>query len=101
MDIPDSGSTQANLERLLHRSREVAISFVFIEMMTGLSSCQLIRNSRMMTELEKAWHLAYACKALEVAEAVMWRIEMVHPEFDQMMALAERLKFEVQALQTT
>jgi hypothetical protein len=101
MDLPAPESMQAYLERLALRNREVAISFVLVELTTGLSSCQQIRDSKSMTYERKAWHLAHAGKALEIAETAMWKLKMAHPEFDQMMALAERLKFEVQTLQTT
>jgi hypothetical protein len=99
MDFPDIESLQAYLDRLSHRNREIAIGFVFIELTTGLSSCELIRSSEIMTKEKKAWHLAYADKAFHVAEAAMWRIKMTHQEFDQMTATAERLRFELQALQ--
>jgi hypothetical protein len=98
MDFSDIESLQDCLDRLSHRTREVALSFVFIELTTGLSSCQLIRDSRIMTKQNKAWHLAHADNAFHVAEAAMWRIEMTHYEFDQMTAMAERLRFELQAL---
>lgn len=101
MDIPDTESMQAYLERLSLRNREVAISFVIVELTTGLSSCQQIRDNETMTCEKKAWHLAHAAKSLEIAESAMWKLKMAHPEFDQMMALAERLKFEVGALQIT
>ena len=50
MVFPDLESTQTCLDRLSHRNREVSISFVFIELTTGLSSRRLIRNSRAMTK---------------------------------------------------
>ncbi len=99
LEYPDIESLQTYLDRLSHRNREVAISFVYIELTTGLSSCQIVRNGQMMTKQKKAWHLAYADKAFHVAEAAMWKIKMTHSEFDQMTALAERLRFELQDLQ--
>jgi hypothetical protein len=98
MDFPDVQAIQIYLDALSQRNRDVAVSFVYIELQTGLSSCRLIRNSPAMTEKVKAWHLMHAQKALQVAETAMWRIKMPHPEFDQMMALTERLKFELQDL---
>lgn len=98
MDFPDMESLQSCLDRLSHRSREVAISFVFIELSTGLSSCQLIRDSQTMSKEKRAWHLAHADKAFHVAETAMWKIKMTHHEFDQMTAMAERLRFELQTL---
>jgi hypothetical protein len=44
--------------------------------------------------------LAFAGKAFHAAEAAMWKIKMTHPEFDQMTALTERLRFELETLQT-
>jgi hypothetical protein len=98
VDFPDLESMQAYLERLQKRNREVAIRFVLIQLTTGLSSCQQVRDSRTMTDEKKAWHLAHAGRALEIAESAMWKLKMAHPDFDQMMALAERLRFEVQNL---
>jgi hypothetical protein len=37
--------------------------------------------------------------ALAAAEKFMWIVKMKHPEFDQMMAQAERLKFELDRLE--
>jgi hypothetical protein len=99
MDSPDLGSIQINLERLQHRNRDVAVGFIYTELLTGLSSCRIIRNSRIIPERKKAWHFEYAKKALQDAESAMWKLRLSHPEFDQMMALAERLRFELNSLQ--
>jgi hypothetical protein len=100
MDFPDLESTQVYLELLSHRNCDVAVSFVCTELLTGLSSCMFIRGVETIPETKKAWHLASANAALQHAEAAMWRLKMSHPEFDQMMALAERLRFEVESLQS-
>jgi hypothetical protein len=99
MDFPDVQAIRTYLDGLLARNRDVAVSFVYIRLQTGLSSCRLIRESQVMTEPSKAWHMDHAQKALQVAETAIWRIQMAHPEFDQMMALTERLRFELQDLQ--
>jgi hypothetical protein len=99
MHSPDLGAIQISLARLSERSRDVAISFIYTELLTGLSSCRIIRNSQIIPERKKSWHYEYARKALHDAEAAMWRLKLSHPEFDQMMALAERLRFELDSLQ--
>jgi hypothetical protein len=100
MDFPDTHSVHIHLDGLLQPSRDVAVTFVFIELQTGLSSCRIVRDSHFMTQETKAWHLAFAQTALRVAETARCRLKMAHPEFDQMMALTERLRFELRELQT-
>jgi hypothetical protein len=97
MDLPET-DLQAYLERLSKRSRDIAVDFVRGELRTGLSSCHFIRHAQFLSDKKKAWHLECARKALQHAEAAMWKIKMTHPEFDQMMALAERLHFELDAI---
>ena len=100
MYFPDLESIQAYLERLSARNQEVAIGFVLVELMTGLSSCRQLRDRKIMSQRKKTWHLDHAKRALEVAESRMWKLKIAHPEFDQMMALAERLRFELDAIET-
>jgi hypothetical protein len=99
MESPDLGGLQIRLERLSRRNRDIALGFVYTELLTGLASCRLLRNGQIILKTRKAWHLEYAKKALEDAEAGMWELKLSHPEFDQMMALAERLRFELESLQ--
>jgi hypothetical protein len=99
MHPPDLEATRIYLELLSHRSRDVAVGFVYTELVTGLSSCRLVRESTIIKKRMKAWHLNYAETVLQHAEAGMWKLKLSHPEFDQMMALAERLRFELDALQ--
>src|SRR5277367_4607508 len=98
MIFPDIDSMQIYLDHQSHRNREVALSFIFIQLTTGLSTCRLIRGNRVMTKDIKAWHLTHASNAFHAAEAAMWKIKANQPEFDQMTAMAERLKFELDAL---
>jgi hypothetical protein len=42
--------------------------------------------------------LKHAQLALDSANQFMWRFKMKHPEFDQMTALAERLRMELDSL---
>jgi hypothetical protein len=100
MEHPDLGALQIKLERLSQRNRDVAVGFVYTELLTGLASCRLLRSGLKHAQARKAWHLEYANKALQDAEAGMWKLKLSHPEFDQMMALAERLRFELDSLQS-
>jgi hypothetical protein len=99
MDHPDLGGIQIKLERLSQRNRDVAVGFVYTELLTGLASCRLLRSGLTHAQKRRAWHLEYAKKALHDAEAGMWKLKLSHPEFDQMLALAERLRFEVESLE--
>jgi hypothetical protein len=90
-----SEALQANLKRLSQRNRDIAVSYIYTELLTGLLSCRFIRNTEIIPDAKKTWHLEYARKALEHAETAMWKLQLSHPEFDQMMAHAERLRFEV------
>ena len=98
MNVPEANDLQAYLERLSHRNREVAVNFVHVELQTGLSSCRFVRHSQYMTEERRNWHLEFGRKALAHAEGAMWKLKMTHPDFDQLMAMAERLKFELSNL---
>jgi hypothetical protein len=97
VDFQDLESIELHIARLLERNRKLAVDFVLTELTVGLRCCRQIRE-RSMNEEQKAWHAVQAKLALQVAETTMWRMKLKHPEFDQMMALAERLKFEIEAL---
>jgi hypothetical protein len=99
MDSRDLGAIRINLERLSQRNRDIAVSFVYTQLLTGLASCRLLRSGLTHALTRRAWHLEYATKALQDAEAAMWKLKLSHPEFDQMMAIAERLRFELDALE--
>jgi hypothetical protein len=94
----DFEAIQKYLQDLLQRSRDVMVSFVDIELQTGFTACRYLRNSQAMTEPKKAWHLNFTKKSLQDAEAAMWKLKMNHPEFDQMMALVERRRFELNTI---
>jgi hypothetical protein len=98
VDFPDLESLERHIERLVERNRQLAIKFVLTELTVGLAYCREIRESSLMDRETRAWRMLQAGIALTSAETTMWKIKMAHPDFDQMMALAERLKFEVEAL---
>jgi hypothetical protein len=67
---------QANLKRLSQRNRDIAVSYIYTELLTGLLSCRFIRNTEIIPDAKKAWHLEYARKALEHAETAMWKLQL-------------------------
>jgi hypothetical protein len=85
-------------QRLADRNRSEGAHFVFAELATGLSICKLLRINQPAAKEARSWKIARAQIALEVAEDSMWQLGLSHPDFNQMMALAERLKFEVEDL---
>ena len=97
MDSSDLEAIQVRLERLAQNHRDVTVKYIYTELLSGLLSCRLLRTTEIIPEPKKAWHMEYAQNALEHAEAAMWRLKLSHPEFDQMMAHAERLKFELES----
>jgi hypothetical protein len=100
MESPGLGGIQIKPERLSQFNHDVAVGSVYTELLTGLASCRLLRNRQIIPKKRKAWHLCYAKRALHDAEVGMWKLKLSHPEFDQMMAIAERLRFELDSLQT-
>jgi hypothetical protein len=95
MDFSDLESIELQLARLSERGRKVAIDFVLTELTVGLKWCRQVRENPAMSDEKKLWRLTQAGLALQVAERSMWKMKLAHPEFDQMMALAERLRFEL------
>jgi hypothetical protein len=85
-------------QQLAARNRTDGTHYVFDELATGLRICGLLRLHEVPFEERREWNIARAVIALEVAEASMWQLKMSHPDFNQMMALAERLKFEIEDL---
>jgi hypothetical protein len=98
MDFPDQESMERHLAALLERSRNACINFIFTELNVGLMYCRQLRESHHMREEKRVRLITQADLALKVAELAMWKTKPLHPEFDQMMALVERLKFELGAL---
>jgi hypothetical protein len=98
VDFPDLESLERHIARLLESNRQTAVDFVLTELTVGLAYCRQIRESSLMNKESRAWRMLQAGIALKSAETTMWKTKMAHPDFDQMMALAERLKFEIDAL---
>ena len=89
---------EERLRQLFKNNQEAASNLVFAELDIGLTFCKLAQ--RFPVEAEKFERsVGRARNALALAEKYMWRLKMEHPQFDQMMAQVERLKFELDALE--
>jgi hypothetical protein len=70
--------------------------FVMTELQVGRTLCDIAKNysdaERSNRAMGRAW------KALETAEKYMRKLGMEHLLFDEMTALAERLRLELEAL---
>jgi len=93
--VPDE--IEARIRRLAESSEQAAIQFVFTELTVGITSCQIAKK-RGALSLDISQALRQGEVALHAAEKYMWKFKMMHPEFDQMIALAERLRLELDSL---
>jgi hypothetical protein len=82
-------------QRLAALHRSDGAHFVFAELANGLAICLSLRLNQPSNANERYWNIARAQIALEVTEACMWELKLSHYDFNQMMAFAERLRFEV------
>jgi hypothetical protein len=96
-NVPDQDDFEARINRLLQTGQQAAIDFVFSQLTVGITSCQ-IAKTRPDRGLDDHRALRQAQMALSTAERFMWRCRLNHSEFDQMTALAERLRLELNAL---
>ena len=89
---------EERLRQLFKNNKEAATNLVFAQLDIGLTFCSLIK--KFPTSREKFVRgINRARNSLALAEKYMWRLKMEHPQFDQMMAQVERLKFELDALE--
>jgi hypothetical protein len=86
------------IRRLYERNQEAATSLVFAEIDIGLTLCRISRSWE-KSEPRYVRALARARNALRLAEKYMWKLEMRHPQFDQMMAQLELLRFELRSIE--
>jgi hypothetical protein len=91
-------SVEDRIARAYQNSQLAAINLIFAELALGLTFCKITENEPKAHEHYTAG-LKRARMALAAAEKFMWIVKMKHPEFDQMMAQAERLKFELDRLE--
>jgi hypothetical protein len=85
-------------QSLADRKRSDGTYFVFAELATGLRICKALRLHELAAAAGRPWEIARAQISVEVAEDSMWQLKMSHADFNQMMALTERLKFEIEDL---
>jgi hypothetical protein len=93
MAVDDLNAKRQILER---HGLDAMASFVLVELELGRTFCNVAKNyendERSRGAIEKAR------KALETAEKYMCKLQMEHLVFDEMTALAERLRLELEAL---
>ena len=91
-------SVEDRIARAYQDSQQAAITLIFAELALGLTFCKITSHEPKKDETYNAG-LNRARMALNAAEKFMWIVKMRHPEFDQMMEQAERLKFELDVLE--
>ena len=96
--MSEQSDFEVRIKRLLQESTSTAISFVFSQLTVGITACKLARQCRSDLGLDNTFALRRAEMALHTADRFMWNFKLQHREFDQMTALAERLRFELDAL---
>jgi hypothetical protein len=78
-------------------AEKTEIDFVFVELTVGITTCKIARSRRQLG-LDVEEYLKHAELALSTANRSMMKFAHKHPEFDQMTALAERVRMELTAL---
>lgn len=91
-------SVEDRIARVYQDGQQAAINLIFAELALGLTFCETTSHDPKKGEKFNAG-LNRARMVLNAAEKFMWIVKMRHPEFDQMMAQAERLKFELDVLE--
>jgi hypothetical protein len=90
-------SQAARIARVLGASQDAATALVFADLALGRTFCKLASTTREDPQGYR-FGLMSARQAHAAAEKYMWRLKQVHPQFDQMMAQSELLKFELDRL---
>jgi hypothetical protein len=91
---------EQRIQRLRESSETAAIELLFAELTVGITNCQLARKLESIN-MDASESLMRAEMALRLTEKYVWKFKMKHPEFDQMIALAERLRFELDSFRPT
>ena len=95
---PSPEDIDERIANLLLANHETSVDCVFTYLTVGLTCCRIVRTRQVNLNENYSFGLDRARAALQIAEAFMWRVKPKHPDFDQMMAQVERLKFEIAAL---
>ena len=96
--VPKDRDIEETIERLRNLSEQAALEFVFSQLTVGITSCRIAKSRRCILGMDDTRPISQAEEALAIAEKFVWKFKLKHPEFDQMTALAERLRFEIDAL---
>ena len=80
-------------KRLRRLNQDAMTKLVFSQLALGLTLCE-VASTQPPKIADKL--LSTARKAYTTAEQFMWRVTLEHPDFDQMTAQAERLRFEIE-----
>jgi hypothetical protein len=70
---------------------------LILELTVGVTTCKIARSRRQLG-LDVAKFVEHAELALSTANKSMMKFTHKYPEFDQMTALAERIRMELTAL---
>lgn len=84
-----------SLKRLSRSNHNATTALVFSEIALGMTFCRVAVN---FAEERRAKALALARRAYDTAVHYMSRVQLEHPEFNQLTAQAERLRFEIESL---
>lgn len=88
-------SAASSMKRLPRSGHDAATAVVFSEIALGMTFCRVAVN---FAEERRARALSLARRAYDTAVHYMSRVQLEHPEFNQMTAQAERLRFEIESL---
>lgn len=86
----------AQLHKTERRGLDAMADFVLTELEFGRTLCKVAANYHNNENSKAA--IEKARKALVTAEKYMWTLRMEHSMFDEMTARAERLRFELDAV---
>jgi hypothetical protein len=76
---------------------KIAVDFALPRVKLGLTFCTIAKTvPGRQKEVDRL--VTLAAKPLESADKTMWRLGMAQPDFNEMMAQTERLRFELQAV---
>jgi hypothetical protein len=96
--MPSPAHIDERIHNLLLSKNRTAVECVFAYLTVGLTCCRIVRTRRDNLNEKCSAGIEQARTLLQIAEKFMWRVKQTHPEFDQMVARVERLKFEIAAL---
>ena len=95
--LPIAAALDERIHKALEKSRQAATGLVFAEVTAGLCFCRIARSVP-QSDWKYRSGVRNAHTALQMADKYMWKLGLSHPEFDQMMAQTERLKFELDSI---